>query len=214
MRFLFGAAVVAMTVAACSVDPSLTCGTSCPDASQPVEGGKDATSADSKADVTQSSDAPIDAVVDSPIVDTGSPPTDGPCTTTCPTGSTCTGGFCQVPQGTACSAAVATAGGSGDFDGTVCGGTQPTITTTCTNPITASASFLRFTSGGDPWNVTLKAVNGPLQFEVMSDCSTGTSCTSLAAGASTTILVGPSTIIAIVDVNTSCTTWQITYQSK
>jgi len=102
---------------------------------------------------------------------------------------------------------------SGDFDGTVCSGTGPTITTTCSNPITASASFLSFTSGGDPWNVTLKAVNDPLQFKVLRGCSTGSSCTSLAAGASTMIVVTSNTVIAIVN-GTSCASWQITYQSK
>jgi hypothetical protein len=82
--------------------------------------------------------------------------------------------------------------------------------------MTASASFLHFTSNGDPWSVTIKAVDGPLQVEVMSSgCSNGTACYDLAAGASTTIDVGPNIVIAIVNGSgMSCTNWQITYVSK
>lgn len=209
-------AAIGVLLVACSVDSSLTCGVNCGDAAQ------DATVPDAPADspgvdapkdapvpIDATTDAPGDAPSDAPV------PTDGACTTSCPTGTTCNGSFCQVPQGTACNAAISTAGSGGALDGTVCAGTGPTVATTCTSPMTASATFVRFTSGGDPWNVTVKAVNGPLQIEVMSACGTGIACYDLASGASTVIVVNQDTVLAIVNGNGStCTNWQIPYVSK
>jgi hypothetical protein len=192
----------------CSLDPSLTCGASCGDAGDAAtpDAPKDSPGPDAPA----TTDAPSDGPVDSPT------PTDAPCSTSCPQGTTCNGSFCSVPQGPACGAAPPANGGSGAFDGTVCGGSGPTVVTTCTSPTTGSASFLDFTTNGDPWNVTVKAVDGPLQIEVMSSgCASGSACYDLAAGDSTVILVQQNTVIAIVNGSgTSCTSWQITYVSQ
>ncbi len=212
--FLLWIAALASPVA-CSVDPSLDYGDAAPDTSAPPDG---APPTDAGSDTTVKSDASLDAAADATVDASSDAPkdvltTDGPCTATCPSGTTCNGSFCSVPQGTACSSAVSTAGGTGALDGTVCANSGPSITTTCTSPMTASATFVHFTSGGDPWNVTIKAVNGPLQIETLSACGTGIACYDLANGQSTTIVVNQNTILAIVN-GSNCTDWQITYVSK
>jgi hypothetical protein len=123
--FGFAAASVVWLLAGCGLDPSLTCGADCGDA------GADATSADAPAegqtDAPVTADAPADAPKDAPIDVVVS--SDGACSTSCPSGTTCSGAFCVVPQGTACGSAPAANGSGGSFDGKVCAGSGPTITT-------------------------------------------------------------------------------------
>jgi hypothetical protein len=141
---------------------------------------------------------------------------DAPCATTCPSGTTCNSGtFCAIPQGPTCGSGASFNGSSGDLDGTVCSASAgPKVQTTCASPINSPASFINFSSGGDPWNVTITAGNAPIQVQVMNgSCSTAAACTALGAGASTTVTVGPSSVVAIVSVS-GCSDWQATYVSK
>ena len=214
-RSFIASAFVAAVVAACSVDSSLTCGATCVDGA-PADGSPaDGSPADGSPADGSPADGPVDSTTDAPSPsDSSSDATaDVACTVTCPNGTTCDGAFCNVPQGATCGGALTTSGGSASFDGTVCAGTGPTITTTCTSPLTASATFIHFTSGGDPWSVTVTAVDGPLQVEVMSSsCSTGSACYDLAKGASKTFSVNAGTVVAIVNAS-GCTKWQLTYTS-
>jgi len=141
---------------------------------------------------------------------------DAPCATTCPNGTTCNSGtFCAIPQGPTCGSGASFSGPSGDVDGTVCAASLgPKVQTTCASPINSPATFINFSSGGDPWNVTITATNGPIQVQLMNaSCSTPAACTALGSGASTTVLVGAGTVVAIVSVS-GCSDWRASYVSK
>lgn len=164
--------------------------------------------------------APSDSGTDAKPADTGAPKdvaVDAPCAVTCPSGTTCNAGtFCAIPQGPACGAGASFNGGSGSVNGTVCTASAgPKVQTTCASPINSPATFINFSSGGNPWNVTITANNGPIQVQLMnSTCATPGACTALAPGASTTVVANQGSVVAIVSVGNGCSDWQATYVSK
>jgi hypothetical protein len=177
----------------------------------PVNPGKD-------AGVDADSSSPSDGAADVKPADTGIPKdvaADAPCTGTCPSGTSCSASFCSIPQGPACGSTGSFNGSGGSMDGTVCTTSSgPNVQTTCSAAINSPATFINFSSSGDPWLLTVSADSGPIQIEVMNaSCSTGASCVALAAGAQTTITVGTNTVVAIVSVN-GCSDWHATYVSK
>ena len=98
----------------------------------------------------------------------------------------------------------------GALSGTTCANTGSSVTTTCTSPITAGATFIRFPGSGGAWTATIKATNGGLQVEVLGSCGGAGTCYSIASGASMDISVPQNAAVVIVSTGT-CSDYSITY---
>ena len=196
-----------VAVGGCAVDPSLTSGSG-------VDGGAEA---DAPSGIDDGiADSPVADVAKDVAKDQSTPPTDSgadvACTTTCPSGTTCQGSTCVVPQGAPCNSAVTLSSSSGALSGTTCANTGTVVTTTCSSPVTGGATFIRYPPSGGPFAATVKAVNGPIQVEVLNTCGGTPTCYAIASGSSLVISVPDvGATMAIVSAS-SCSDFTISYQ--
>ena len=197
--FFFLVTSLVLAAGACAVDPSLTSG---------GDGG-DAASQPPDANVTDSTVKDVVAKDQSSPQDSGSD-APGPCGVTCPSGTTCQGATCLVTQGAPCGSSVMAISPDGALSGTTCANAGSSVTTTCSTPVTAGATFIRFPGSGGAWTATVKATNGGLQVEVLSACGGTGTCYSIASGSSMNVSVPQDAAVVIVSTGT-CSDYAITY---